>query len=125
MSSINDRIKELRQILGLSQVKFAKRICISTGYIGGLETGGHNVNDRLIKLICTEFCVNELWLRTGKGAIFRELSEDEEFLRIMTEIQRSDDPFIRRALKIYWTLSDEGKAAVQRVVDQLAGKDEP
>lgn len=50
--SIHERIREIRQALGLSQSKFAKDIFILSGYVAGLELGHRKVNDRLIKLIC-------------------------------------------------------------------------
>jgi len=57
--SIHERIREIRQALGLSQAKFAKDISISSGYVAGLELGNRKVNDRMIKLICTQYNVNE------------------------------------------------------------------
>lgn len=57
--SIHERIREIRQALGLSQAKFAKDISISSGYVAGLELGNRKVNDRLIKLICAQYNVNE------------------------------------------------------------------
>lgn len=57
--SIHERIREIRQALGLSQAKFAKDISIFSGYVAGLELGHRKVNDRLIKLICAQYNVNE------------------------------------------------------------------
>lgn len=57
--SIHERIREIRQALRLSQAKFAKDISISSGYVAGLELGNRKVNDRMIKLICTQYNVNE------------------------------------------------------------------
>lgn len=68
----NQRIKELRLQLGLSQAKFAKAISISNGYIAGIELGKRNVNDRLIKLISITFNVNEDWLKNGEGNMFKD-----------------------------------------------------
>lgn len=68
----NQRIKQLRQELKLSQAKFAKAISISNGYIAGIELGNRNVNDRIIRLICLTFNVREEWLRSGEGRMFEE-----------------------------------------------------
>ena len=73
--SIHERIREIRQALGLSQAKFAKDISISSGYVAGLELGNRKVNDRMIKLICTQYNVNEAWLRDGTGEMFRSASD--------------------------------------------------
>ena len=70
--SINERIKQLRHTLNLSQAKFAKAISISNGYIAGIELGKRNVNDRIIKLICITFNANEQWLKTGEGDMFKK-----------------------------------------------------
>ena len=73
--SIHERIREIRQALGLSQAKFAKDISISSGYVAGLELGNRKVNDRMIKLICTQYNVNEAWLRDGTDEMFRSTSD--------------------------------------------------
>lgn len=82
--TMNQRLKELRQTLGLSQAKFAQAISISNGYIAGIELGNRNLNDRLIKLIVTEFNVNEEWLRTGEGAMFIEQPDQTAELAFAT-----------------------------------------
>ena len=66
----NQRIKQVRQTVGLPQTKFAERIAISTGYIADLELGKRRVTERIIKLISMEFGVDENWLRTGEGSMF-------------------------------------------------------
>lgn len=70
--SVNQRIKEIRQTLNLSQAKFAKALSMSNGYIAGIELERNAVNDRIIKLICFTFNVNEQWLKTGEGCMFNE-----------------------------------------------------
>lgn len=70
--SINQRVKQIRQSLNLSQAKFAKALSISNGYIAGIELEHNNVNDRLVKLICFTFNASENWLRTGEGYMFEK-----------------------------------------------------
>lgn len=72
MTTINQRVKQVRLALNLSQAKFAKALSISNGYIAGIELEHNKVNDRIIKLICFTFLVREEWLRTGEGDIFVE-----------------------------------------------------
>lgn len=69
-NDIGERIKELRSILKLSQVKFAEAIHISKGYQAQLELMQAPANDRVITLIAATFKVNEAWLRSGEGAMF-------------------------------------------------------
>lgn len=70
MITINQRIKEVRTTLGLSQAKFSDSIALSSGYIARIELDKRAVNERLIKLVCSTFDVNENWLRTGEGNMF-------------------------------------------------------
>lgn len=72
--SINERVKQVRQELSLSQAKFAKALSISNGYIAGIELGYNNVNDRIVKLICFTFHVSEEWLKNGEGSMFEQES---------------------------------------------------
>ena len=75
MVTINQRIKEVRTSLGLSQLKFAKAIGMTDGFIAGIESEKRTVNDRLIILICNVFDVEETWLKTGEGNMFVEHPE--------------------------------------------------
>ena len=58
--TINERIKQLRLDLGLSQARFAQDISVSAGYIASIELGNRRVNDRIIKLICTQYNIRSL-----------------------------------------------------------------
>lgn len=70
--SINDRVKLLRQALHLTQVEFGSRIAVAQGYLTNIETGKREVTDKIQKIICAEFNVNEQWLRTGEGEMFTQ-----------------------------------------------------
>ena len=99
----NQRIKELRLKLGLSQAKFAKAISISNGYIAGIELGNRNVNDRLIKLIASAFNVREEWLKNGEGDMFNE----------------QPNPLAELAYSTFKELKPEYQEYVLRQIDQL------
>ena len=73
--TVNQRIKEARQTIGVSQAKFAKEILVSSGYIAQIELGNRPVNDRIIKLVCSAYNVSEVWLRTGEGSMYIDKSD--------------------------------------------------
>jgi len=81
---VNQRIKELREKLGLNQRDFSKLLSLSGGYIGGIEAKCRRVNDRIIKLIVSEFGINEEWLRFGNGEMFAEKEGNERAARIVS-----------------------------------------
>ena len=67
---MNERIKELRKALDLTQTEFANRIGSVQNTITGYETGRRIPSNQVIALICREFNVSEEWLRTGTGEMF-------------------------------------------------------
>ena len=78
---INQRIKEIRRSLKMTQVCFSRVIALSSGYLAGIETNKRRVNDRLVKLICSSFKVNEQWLRSGEGTMFAE-NDNEQCIKL-------------------------------------------
>ena len=81
---INQRVKELRKKLGLTQRDFSRLLSLSGGYIAGIEANLRDVNDRLIKLMVSQFWVNEEWLRFGKDPMFIRKKTDEKAVRILS-----------------------------------------
>ena len=73
---IGDRIKEIRKVLGLNQGKFAKRLKFSQGAISDFEANKKPIAEKFIQLICLEFEVSDVWLRTGKGEMFSKEASD-------------------------------------------------
>jgi transcriptional regulator with XRE-family HTH domain len=80
--SVYQRVKQVREALELSQRNFSLILSLSHSYIAGIETGIRKVNGRIIKLIVSEFGVNETWLRTGEGEMFAR-NPDEKFTKLV------------------------------------------
>lgn len=66
----NERLKQLRQVLGLKQNEFGKKIGLTTSSISNIENGIRNVTDKHILILQIAFNVNKEWLLTGDGEIF-------------------------------------------------------
>lgn len=64
--TINERVKEVRKRLHLSQEEFGNKIGLSKSGISNIENGTRNVNPKHIKLIGAVFNINESWLMTGE-----------------------------------------------------------
>ena len=82
--TISQRIKRLREALGISQREFSKLLSLSTGYISGVEIDSRPVNNRLVKQIVSEFGVSEEWLLSGSGRMFAQKNTDERSARLLT-----------------------------------------
>lgn len=87
---MNNRIRELRKSLGLSQKKFAEKIGLKQNAISYMEKQGATVTEQNIMAICAQFCVSEDWLRTGSGKMFLENEKKQrEFFEIFDELSPS------------------------------------
>ena len=73
--TINDRIKELRKKLGLTQTEFAEKICLKKSTASRMEQNGNNIIPQNIQLICNAFNVSERWLVEGTGEMFTNAEE--------------------------------------------------
>ena len=124
---MNERIKELRSILGLSTEKFGARVGVTRSAISRIENGVVNVTDQMQKSICREFNVNEEWLRNGTGEMFNNLSQDEELAYIVGQALPQADDYVKDIFIALGRLSQEFTAddwaVVKKFVDALAGKD--
>lgn len=112
----NERIKELRNCLNLSQTAFGQRIGVSRDVINNYEQLRVNVPPPTERAICAEFNVNPEWLQTGKGEMF--VKPANTFIDELATKYNVDN-FLKRALVAYMSLSDSEKAAVKRFIDKL------
>ena len=88
---MNNRIYEVRRKFGLTQDDFAKKLGLSRNFIYLIEKGEREPSIRTISDICREFRVNEQWLRTGKGKMIVEVSEEDELQILFGQLLRDDD----------------------------------
>lgn len=65
-----DRLKQLRNELGLSQPKFGERLGVGRDVIANIELNRVELKDMMLNLICKTFNVNPLWLEKGEGEMF-------------------------------------------------------
>ena len=92
MGTVNDRIKQVRTFLKMTQANFSKRIYISQGSYNDIENGLRKVNDRILQLISTEFNVNKEWIKTGKGKMFDKEKPDIGLEHLIEVYKQLDMP---------------------------------
>ena len=114
---MNERIKELRTILGLSAEKFGSRVGVTRSAISRIENGIVNVTEQMILSVCQEFNVSEEWLRTGNGEIFLDFTEDE-FVKAAAML--SNDTFVRSLVIEYWKLDENSKKLFRDFIHKLS-----
>lgn len=120
MEDINKRIKELRISLGMSQEEFGRILNISKSGVCDLESGRRKVQEAHIIMIknYNDKSVNETWLRTGEGEMFKELSFDN----ILSEISFGEDEFIKDFIEVYFSLDPSSKKALKEIMYKMSEK---
>ena len=125
---MNERIKQLRIALNLTQDAFAKRLGVKRNTIGNYETGNRVPSEQSIFSMCREFNVNEEWLRNGTGEMFYTMSQDEELAYIVGRALPAADEKLKETFialgKLSQELTPEDWKVIKKFVSALAGKEE-
>lgn len=117
---MDERIKELRKALGLTQQKFADAIGVRQNTVAQYEMGRNPPNDTVITLICREFNVSEEWLRTGAGDMFQPKSRNEELLEFAEKVAEGDPGSIQaQLLAVMARLTDEQWEVLAQVAQKF------
>lgn len=116
---MNNRIKELRKKLKLTQEDFANKLGLARNSIASYESGRRSPNDAVIKLICREYHVDYYWLTEGKGEMFIETTNsivDE----IVLEYGLNENS--KAIILAYLEMDDQGRKAIEDYFLKIAEK---
>ena len=115
---IRDRVKLLRETLGMSQEDFGNKLSLQRSAISLMERKQRNVTDRTVRDICREFNVDYIWLTTGKGEMF--VGEEVEFERLVDRVMDSEDEFVRSFFKTFASLSAEQWELLKEIARKIS-----
>ena len=88
---IGERIKAVRKHFKLTQAEFGERIGVKGNTIATYEIGRNAPVDAIFSLLCREYGVNEIWLRSGEGEMLQAMTEDEELAAYLGDVM-NDEP---------------------------------
>lgn len=114
---MKDRIKKIRKELDLTQQKFSDKLGVKRNTIAMYEMGKTFPSDQTLKSIVREFNVNEEWLRSGKGEMFKA-SPSEALDALASEYDLSHGDYV--LIEKFVNLKAEKRAAVVDYVLQAA-----
>lgn len=114
---MNERIKEIRKALDLSQEKFGEKLGITKTAVSKMELGNYNVTDTMVKLICAKFNINEQWLVNGVGSM--SIENDRTILEQLSSEYKLDhtDALI---IESYLKLSPANRKAIKEYARSLS-----
>lgn len=117
---MKERLKKLRKELDLTQQKFAERIGVKQNTVAQYEIGRNEPIDSVITLICREFNVNEIWLRTGEGDMFLPTNRHTAIAKLTKQLlNEEDDSFKNRFVAMLANLSVEEWEFLERKATEL------
>ena len=109
-----ERIREVRNTLGLTLEKFGDRLGVTKVAISNIEKGNRNLTEQMTKAICREFNVDYMWLTTGDGEMF--IDNDDDFIERIDRIMAGEDEARKNLFKFMLELSDDDIAALDRLM---------
>ena len=118
------RIKDVRKTLLLSQAEFGNCIGLSRDTIANIELSRIEVKDIYIKSICNEFNVNEEWLRSGTGEMFKQRTRNQEILAFANDVMEDvDNSFKKRFIRALSKLNVSDWETLEKIAEELSKED--
>lgn len=116
--TVGERVKALREKLGITQEEFSQRLGTTRNTITNYEANRRAPMDATIKSICREFDVNEEWLRTGEGEMFTQMSRTDEISAFVGNILRGEPDFRQKFISVLARMTpDEWKLLEKKVLE--------
>lgn len=110
-----ERIKEVRNSLGLTLEKFGEKLGVTKTAISRIEKGERGLTEQMTKSICREFGVDYIWLTTGDGEMFVE--SDDDFFERIDRIMAGENETRKNMFKALLYASDEDIEALARIIE--------
>lgn len=105
MGLLRERIKDIRTKQELTQKQFGAKLGISRDAVNNLENGRAEIQEPIIKLICSEFNIDYAWLKTGEGKMYSE--EDDEIQAALDDLITGQNETAKALLRIIAKLDDK------------------
>ena len=124
MSTINERFREVREYLNLSQDEFATKANRTRSEIKNIEYNKTSPKEEVIKAVCAAHNINRKFLELGEEP--KTLPEPDDDTAYINELLTAvDDPvvdIIKAFMSVYLTLNEEDKKKARAFAASLKNK---
>lgn len=118
VDKVGERIRALRNELGLSQEEFAEKLKMQRSSISKIEQGQVPLTEKNQKLVCREFNANKEWMLTGKGQMFSDDYDAESIAAALNIVNDMD----RKIILAYLRLDEKYRAALRELIKEVIGE---
>ena len=131
MSSINERVRDIRKEINLTMEAFGGRLGVTRTAISNIEKGNRGVTDQMFNSICREFNVNPDWLRDGSGEMFVSVPRNDLIESFVGDILANEpEGFRTRLITALAKMDEKGWEALERfcrevMAEEAAAKKQP
>ena len=117
---MNERIKKLRQEVGLSQEEFGRRIgLLSKASVSKIEKGTNGTTEQTLRSICRVYGASYLWLTTGEGPMFEKDGDDVALHVMIDRIMASENNRVKQVFKSLGCFTVEDWKQIDQLLDKL------
>ena len=124
MSTINERFREVREYLNLTQTEFATMANRTRSEISNIEYNKTSPKEEVIKAVCAAHNINRKFLELGEEP--KTLPEPDDDTAYINELLTAvDDPvvdIIKAFMSVYVTLNEEDKKKARAFAENLKNK---
>lgn len=117
-TELNNRIKQARLELGISQRAFADSIGISAPALSKIESNDNNPSEQTLRMICNQYSINREWLETGDGPMLQEPDAYDAVMRVMM----GDNEQKKELIRIIAEMPDELLGKLLEFMEYLDSK---
>ena len=117
---MNERIKQIRKTLKLTQEEFGMRLGV-TKY--AICKNSYSASARTIASICREFNIDYVWLTTGQGEMFVE--SDDQIAKLIDTVLAGENEFARAIFRGFAQFSAEDWQQLHGLIKKFLGGMKP
>lgn len=119
-----ERVKAIRKELNMTLEQFGEKLGVTKTAISYVENNKRNLTEQMLLSICREFCVNEIWLRTGEGDIenmFTKLSDDDRYSINLGKLSITENQLAKNMLNAIAEASPEKLKHIEEFMKACLG----
>ena len=111
----NNRVKQIRKKLNLSQKQFGEKIGLKANSISDIENEKNALTNQNIKLICSVFNISYDWLLYGTGEMQGDTFDD--VLTRIDHIMTGENETAKRLFSAFSRLNNEEWKTLEKLID--------